>query len=85
MDDNLINNILETIIRSFVSHSFIKRPKLGKQKRRYFSGFSVKRFNSELSDAFLNQTTSDDQYNIDDAFFLTSITHCRVLSRDTLL
>ena len=68
MDDNLINNILETIIRSFVSHSFIKRPKLGKQKRRYFSGFSVKRFNSELSDAFLNQTTSDDQDNIDDAF-----------------
>ena len=68
MDDNLINNILETIIRSFVSHSFIKRPKLGKQKRRYFSGFSVKRFNSELSDAFLNQTTSDDQFNVDDAF-----------------
>ena len=62
--------ILQTIIRSFVqtSHTFIKRPKLGKQKRRYFSGFSVKRLNSELSDAFLNQTTSDDQFNVDGAF-----------------
>ena len=64
---NIVSDISDHFSQFCVSHAFFKKPKSREQKRRYFSGFSVNRFTSELSDALLNQNF-DDQLVVDNAF-----------------
>ena len=65
---NIVSDISDHFSQFCVSHTFFKKLKSKKQKRRDFSGFSVNSFNSELSEALLNQNNFDDQFVVDIAF-----------------
>ena len=65
---NIVSDISDHFSQFCVSHTFFKKLKSKKQKRRDFSGFSVNSFNSELSEALLNQNNFDDQFFVDIAF-----------------
>ena len=66
--DNIVSDISDHFSQFCVSHTFFKKLKSKKQKRRDFSGFSVNSFNSELSEELLNQNNFDDQFVVDIAF-----------------
>ena len=51
---NIVSDISDHFSQFCVSHTFFKKPKSRKEKRRDFSGFLVNKFNSELSDALLS-------------------------------
>ena len=65
---NIVSDISDHFSQFCVSHTFFKKLKSKKQKHRDFSGFSVNSFNSELSEALLNQNNFDDQFVVDIAF-----------------
>ena len=66
---NIVSNISHHFSQFCVSdHTFFKKLKSKKQKRRDFSGFSVNSFNSELSEELLNQNNFDDQFVVDISF-----------------
>ena len=65
---NIISYISDHYSQFCISHNFIQRPKLGKQKRRDFSGYSSSKFNSELSGALVSQTNFSNQFDVDTAF-----------------
>ena len=65
---NIVSDISDHFSQFCVSHTFFKKLKLKKQKRRDFSGFSVNSFNYELSEALLNQNNFDDHFEDDIAF-----------------
>ena len=66
--DNIVSDISDHFSQFCVSHTFFKKLKSKKQKRRDFSGFSVNSFNSELSEALLNQNNFVDQFVVDITF-----------------
>ena len=66
---NIVSYISHHFSQFCVSdHTFFKKLKSKKQKRRDFSGFSVNSFNSELSEELLNQNNFDDQFVVDISF-----------------
>ena len=65
---NIVSDISDHFSQFCVSHTFFKKLKSKKQKRRDFSGFSVNSFNSELSEELLNQNNFDDQFVVDISF-----------------
>ena len=65
---NIISDISDHYSQFCISHNFIQRPKLGKQKRRDFSNYSRSKFNSELSDALVSQTNFSDHFDVNTAF-----------------
>ena len=65
---NIVSDISDRFSQFCVSYTFFKKMKSKKQKRRDFSGASVNSFNSELSEALLNQNNFDDQFVVDIAF-----------------
>ena len=65
---NIVSDISDHFSQFCVSHTFFKKPKSRKEKRRDFSGFLGNRFNSDLLGALLNQTNFDDRFDVDNAF-----------------
>ena len=67
-DIDIVSDISDHFSQFCVSHTFFKKLKSKKQKRRDFSGFSVNSFNYELSEALLDQNNFDDHFEVDIAF-----------------
>ena len=68
LTNKVVSDISDHLSQFWVSHTFFKKLKSKKQKRRDFSGFSVNSFNYELSEALLNQNNFDDHFEVDIAF-----------------